>query len=239
MRALLLAVLGLTTLSCARGAESQRILDVTDKPPDPGRSHNEAGASWNERLVRVNETKTCGKPETRCSPLVLVVRNDSAGRPLNCSGSIRLPPSNARGISDANDRQPRLIGPGDSAVVAKLVAPLDVEADFESECVPSSAPLPPPPPRADEPDCKHVMSKAVNLDDYYPPAARREERQGRVVVQALLSKAEGPAEIVELAGSSSFADLDEAGLRAIRDTVFKTTCPGSSVTFAVKFSIKE
>ena len=87
----------------------------------------------------------------------------------------------------------------------------------------------PPPP------CTTRMTKAANPDDFYPAAAKAEQRQGAPVVRATIRKDQTTPDSIDLITSSNHPDLDEAAILVAKASRYTTTCAVGAVKFRVKF----
>ncbi|MFT3905061.1 MAG: energy transducer TonB [Steroidobacteraceae bacterium] len=88
-----------------------------------------------------------------------------------------------------------------------------------------------------------VTTYAPNSEDYYPPAAKREEREGRPVVHLCVSSA-GKITSVDIKQSSGSPDLDEGAVKLGKAMRFKpATAEGKPIDackdIAVKFEMKK
>jgi TonB family protein len=96
-------------------------------------------------------------------------------------------------------------------------------------------PQPPPPPG----DCKTRIKLAANPDNYYPAAAKAEERQGAPIVRVTVKRDQAAPDSIVLVTSSNHADLDEAAIQVAKASTYVTTCEVGTVTFKVKFFFTE
>lgn len=94
---------------------------------------------------------------------------------------------------------------------------------------------PPAPPVA----CSTRMTNVADIDEYYPAAAKHEERQGAPVVRITVKRGESAPETVMLVASSHHADLDQAAIDVAKASKYFTSCEVGSLMFKVKFSITE
>jgi TonB family protein len=91
----------------------------------------------------------------------------------------------------------------------------------------------PPPSSASQ--CRVNPVKLRSPDDYYPAAERSAGHSGRVVVEFAILKSPGKPVDLRVAESSSYPQLDAAGVRVMAASSFKTNCPGERFKIAVKF----
>lgn len=109
----------------------------------------------------------------------------------------------------------------------------------------TTQPVPPPPP-VKAPvviGTPLTASYMPNTEDYYPPAAKREEREGRPVVHLCVG-ANGKLTTVEVKASSGSPDLDDGALKIIKAARWKAaTSEGKPVDtckdLAIKFEMKK
>jgi TonB family protein len=201
-----------------------------------GREREANTVRWIERVERsVNEWQ-CGNPKTSCSTLQLVIENKS-NEELSCRGSIRFPQPNANAIADSKEKKEQ-VGARGTKVIVYSMAPTGLQpASFETDCAPAGK-LPQSPGTAHrDVTCRHEVIQGVNFDDYYPPGAKAEKREGKLLVEFTLAESLGFPTDISVRESSGHADLDAAGLRAIRAMKFSTSCPGDRSKFVIRFSL--
>jgi protein TonB len=103
-------------------------------------------------------------------------------------------------------------------------------------------PAPPPPPRVAGTPAK--MTRAVNVDEYYPPGSVRREEEGSPVVQACVGPNGRLLREPVVTDTSGFPDLDKAAIsvakanRYAAGTEGGTALPESCIKFKVKFVLK-
>jgi len=204
----------------------------------PQSRDREAGsARWTERLVRNDNTWQCGDPRTDCTTLQLVVDNKS-DEELFCKGSIRFAQPNGHRIADVTDKKAQIETRGSGAVAYSL-APIGMAAaGFETDCMPVSKLPRSQTPAIQDVTCRHRVIQPVNFDDYYPPDAKAEKREGKVLMEFTLAASPSSPTDVKVRESSGHADLDAAGMRAIRAMKFETSCPGDRSRFVIVFGLK-
>jgi TonB family protein len=96
---------------------------------------------------------------------------------------------------------------------------------------------PPPLPKL-APECHAQVVHAGDVANYYPVPSRRLGEVGQVVLEFTLDKEDGPPANVHVLLSSLYARLDEAGVRLVEDTEFRTTCPGTMQRMPVNFALR-
>jgi protein TonB len=103
-------------------------------------------------------------------------------------------------------------------------------------------PAPPPPPRVAGSSAK--MKQSADVDQYYPPGAKRREEQGSPVVQACVAANGRLAREPVVTETSGFPELDAAAIKVAKASRYTaateggTALPESCVKFKVKFVIK-
>jgi periplasmic protein TonB len=103
-------------------------------------------------------------------------------------------------------------------------------------------PAPPPPPRVAGTPAK--MTRGVDVDQYYPPGAKRREEQGAPIVQACVAANGRLAREPVVTETSGFPELDAAAIKVAKASRYTpatdggTALPESCVKFKVKFVIK-
>jgi len=224
-------------MKIAAGAIGSLLLAVTASAQAPqGREREANSVRWIERVERSANEWQCGSPKTACTTLQLVVENKSKEE-LTCRGSVRYPQPNANGIADSKEKTEQVEARGTKVIVYSM-APTGLQpASFETECAPAGK-LPPSPGTAiRDVTCKHAVVQGVKIEDYYPPAAKAEKREGSVLFEFTLAESPGSPTDIKLRQSSGHSDLDAAGLRAIRAMKFETTCPGDRSKYLLNFRL--
>jgi len=94
---------------------------------------------------------------------------------------------------------------------------------FESNCIVAEATPALPAPTPDR-KCKYRFKKYPLIDQFYPAAARAEDRQGIVYLEFSIPDSPGAATDIIVFESSSHADIDAAGIQALGAATFKTNC---------------
>lgn len=102
-------------------------------------------------------------------------------------------------------------------------------------------PPPPPAPRAIVPGTQLSLTSKPDVADYYPEQARREGQEGRPQIKVCVG-ANGKIVSAEVATSSGFPLLDEAGVKVAKASRYKAaTSEGkpmeSCATLPVKFEL--
>jgi protein TonB len=103
-------------------------------------------------------------------------------------------------------------------------------------------PAPPPPPRVAGSPAR--MTRGVDVDQYYPPGAKRREEQGAPVVQACVGPNGRLVRDPVVTETSGFPELDAAAVKVAKAGRFTpgtengTALPESCIKFKVKFVIK-
>src|SRR6185295_4903016 len=118
------------------------------------------------------------------------------------------------------------------------VTPLEMKLKFSSSCIPIETTAPALPATAIV-DCSYTITRAPDVEKFYPPAARAEDRQGKVFLEFTLAEPEGRATNIVVYQTSSHADLDAAGVVALGFAKFKTNCEGRRYRAAIRFSIRK
>jgi len=201
-----------------------------------GREREANSVRWIERVERTGNEWQCGSPKTSCSTLQLVIENKSKEE-LSCRGSIRFPQPNANAIADTKEKKEQVEARG-TKVIVYAMAPTGLQpASFETDCAPAGK-LPQSPGTAiRDVTCRHAVVQGVKIEDYYPPDAKAEKREGNVLFEFTIAESPGSPTDIKVRQSSGFADLDAAGLRAIRAMKFDTTCPGDRSKFLISFRL--
>jgi TonB family protein len=87
--------------------------------------------------------------------------------------------------------------------------------------------------------CRVTTTGVPSVADFYPPASKRRNEQGRVVLNVWMDKKEGNPAIVELKESSGFPDLDRAGVLMGTYMAFRGECEQGYTTVAVSFRLQD
>jgi TonB family protein len=226
-------------------------------PQESWSPRSEDGLTWSERIMVPTESIRCGSPAVPCRVVTIEVRNDRHDGPLFCGGSVRFPQPNAHHMPETGWPQWVEVQAGAVGVVKTAHVPNDLPvASIYSRCKSTPQPLtptaiqdvtdrvpppPPPPPQfsAKGEPCKTQVLRVTNPDDYYPAQSIARGEQGAVIVRVFATETPGPPRDVMVDTSSGFAELDAAGLAALRDSRFSTNCMGHSQRLKVKFSLKK
>ena len=99
-----------------------------------------------------------------------------------------------------------------------------------------------PCPEAQAAAAKAGITRAPSPEDYYPPASRRREEQGAILVRAHVAPTSCATEFAVVM-SSGYPELDQAAIRVAEASTYAPSSEAgqpvdSYVTFKVKFTIK-
>jgi TonB family protein len=87
--------------------------------------------------------------------------------------------------------------------------------------------------------CRVTTTGVPSVADFYPPASKRRNEEGRVVLHVWLDQKEGHPALVELKDSSGFPDLDRAGVLMGTYMAFRGECDQGYSAVAVSFQLKD
>lgn len=188
--------------------------------------------TWKYRLTRGEETMPCVfERAASCNQVKLWVENASK-ESLECTASLQFEGQNNEGQSSI--QKPAVSRPHTHRAVLTSLVP--VETAVNGQDVQCKVRQRPPAPIIPE-GCKFQLVRSVNLTDYYPPASRRLNEEGPVVVQFTLPKAEAPPADIQVNESSLFERLDAAAIKAVGDMRMTTKCPGTTYRILVDFKL--
>jgi TonB family protein len=188
--------------------------------------------TWKFGLSRGEQTMPCVlKAAANCNQVKLWVANGSQ-EPLECTASLQLEGQNNEGESSI--QRPAVSRPHTNRAVLTSLVP--VETAVYGQDVQCKVRQRPPALIIPE-GCKFQLVRSVNLMDYYPPASRRLNEEGPVVVQFTLPKPEGPPVGIQVNESSLFERLDAAAIKAVGDMEMTTKCPGTTYRIVVDFKL--
>ena len=202
-------------------------------PVSEVRTREADSARWTERVVQ-NASVTCGTPVATCSEYALVIENQG-GNDLICSGAIRWPQPDAHSIDDGA-ASGIVVKRNSRHVIVLRAAPDAAGMTYESSCISAQMTPPIPAPQADR-KCKYRFKQYPRIDQYYPDAARVEDRQGVVYLEFSIPESPGAAADIVVFESSTYADLDAAAIQALGAATFKTNCTDVRYRAGLKFSL--
>ena len=137
------------------------------------------------------------------------------------------------------ERPPVEVPPPEVAIDLPMETTTTAIADITDKPPP---PAPPPPPRAAGTSAK--MKQSPDVDQYYPPGAKRREEQGSPVVQACVAANGRLARDPVVTDTSGFPELDAAAIKVAKASRYTPATEAgaavaeSCIKFKVKFVIK-
>jgi TonB family protein len=252
-------------VALAQGAETSpapttAIQDVTPQPPVgprpiedrrlPGKQQVSGDAKWTTELGRqvyalcpgdaiiealergadLNEASAGMTGE--CARSTLFVRNDSA-QPIQCKARLVYSRPDHAGQTILEEDRVIFAGTEDSVLLSYANAS-NAPRSFSASCFAVSATATKFTLR---PECRAAM-KGPSPDDFYPPAAKKRNEQGGVVLDYELTATSIPAD-VRVVQSSGFAELDSAALKYAKQLSSTSKCVGERTRFKVLFKIHD
>jgi TonB family protein len=224
----------------ARAEVAQRA--ATDGPileqPVAAALASDAKAGWSFKVDRVDQTRQCALNVVHnCRGVPFAVRY-ALTNTLETYLLCRIKVSYAAFGTGEPISHERLAVVAPSATREVFAGEVDNDLPRGSATADCGPLLPDPLTMAPDAMCRARLVSAMSLDDYYPPAALRQEIEGNVSIRVFVHHSgERPADL-EVESSSSQPLLDQAALKAMRVQRFSSNCDNAFGTYRLGFKLQ-
>jgi TonB family protein len=216
----------------------QRRAAMTAAPREEKLKAAASGAGWSVNLVAFDELRECAaNTANNCKGVRRNAYYDATNQGaeyLRCKFSLDHRDF-AVGTKVTNERDTLLPPRATRRVFGGRIGEVAGSQDLRVQCTPVAGLA----ANVAAGKCRVTTTGVPSVADFYPPASKRRNEEGRVVLNVYMDQKEGNPALVELKTSSGFPELDRAGVLMGTYMAFRGECDQGYSTVAVSFQLQD